>query len=223
MSVTPSVVVFDVNETMSDMSPMAARFIDVGAPASMAQLWFASVLRDGFALSVTGSARSFVEIGEETLRVLLPPAQPNRPVDDAVAHIVAGFAELMVHPDIAPGVHRLHEDGLRLVTLSNGARDVAEKLVADADIADCFEHLLSVEDVGVWKPDRRAYEHAATTCDVPLEEMLLVAVHPWDLDGAAKAGMQTAWLNRSEAHYPAVFTPPTHTIGSLEELPELLG
>jgi 2-haloacid dehalogenase len=222
MSVAPSVVVFDVNETMSDMSPLAARFIDVGAPASMAQLWFASVLRDGFALSVTGSARPFSEIGEESLRVLLPPAQPSRPIDDAVAHIMAGFAELVVHPDIAPGVHRLHEAGLRLVTLSNGASAVAAKLVADAGIADLFEQLLSVEDVGVWKPERPAYEHAARACDVPLEEMLLVAVHPWDLDGAARAGMQTAWLNRTEAHYPSVFTPPTHTVASLEELAEQL-
>lgn len=222
MSVAPSVVVFDVNETLSDMSPMAARFIDVGAPASMAQLWFASVLRDGLALSLAGSARPFSEIGEQTLRVLLPPAQPTRPVDDAVAHIMAGFDELVVHPDIAPGVHRLHEAGLRLVTLSNGATPVAEKLLADAGVADRFERLLSVDDVGVWKPDRRAYEHAARTCDVPLAEMLLVAVHPWDLDGAARAGMQTAWLDRSEAHYPSVFTPPTHTAASLEELAEQL-
>ena len=217
-----SVVVFDVNETMSDLSPLAARFIDVGAPASMAQLWFASVLRDGFALSVTGAARPFSEIGEENLRVLLPPAQPSRPVDDAVAHIMGGFSELVVHPDVGSGVNQLFDAGLRLVTLSNGAAAVAEKLLADADIGHCFEQLLSVEDVGVWKPDRRAYDHAARACAVPPEEMILVAVHPWDCDGAARAGMQTAWLNRTEAHYPSVFTPPTHTIASLEELADLL-
>src|SRR6185312_12974944 len=113
-------------------------------------------------------------------------------VDDAVAHIMAGFAELVVHPDVAPGANQLHDDGLRLVTLSNGASAVAEKLLTDADIAHCFEQGLSVEDVGVWKPDRRAYEHAGRACAVPLEEMLLVAVHPWDCDGAARAGMQTA-------------------------------
>jgi 2-haloacid dehalogenase len=217
-----SVVVFDVNETMSDLSPLAARFIDVGAPASMAQLWFASVLRDGFALTAAGGARPFREISEEALRVLLPPAQPSRPIDDAVAHIMAGFAELVVHPDVSPAVNRLHESGLRLITLSNGPTTVAEKLFADSDIGHCFEQLLSVEEAGVWKPDRRAYEHAGLSCDVPLAEMLLVAVHPWDCDGAARAGMQTAWVNRSEAHYPSVFTPPTHTVTSLEELPELL-
>lgn len=47
----PAVVVFDVNETLSDMTPMAQRFTDVGAPADLATLWFATVLRDGFALT----------------------------------------------------------------------------------------------------------------------------------------------------------------------------
>ncbi len=222
MSSAPPVVVFDVNETMSDLSPLAARFIDVGAPASMAQLWFACVLRDGFALSVAGQAKPFAQIGEQTLRVLLPPAQPSRSVEEAVSHIMSGFEELVLHPDIAPGVHQLEDAGIRMVTLSNGASRFAEKLVADADLADCFEHLLSVEDVGIWKPARLAYEHAARTCDVPLEEMMLVAVHPWDIDGAARAGMQTAWLNRTDAHYPAIFTAPTHTVTSLEELAERL-
>lgn len=48
----PYLVVFDVNETLSDMSPLAARFEDVGAPSLTAQIWFAELLRDGFALTV---------------------------------------------------------------------------------------------------------------------------------------------------------------------------
>jgi 2-haloacid dehalogenase len=47
-------MVFDVNETLSDMSPMAQRFSDVGAAAHQAATWFATLLRDGFALTVTG-------------------------------------------------------------------------------------------------------------------------------------------------------------------------
>ncbi len=52
--------------------------------------------------------------------------------------------------------------------------------------------------------------------------MVLVAVHPWDIDGAARAGMGTAWLNRTGLPYPRHFTPPVHTIGSLEELAGVL-
>ncbi len=51
MQPRPSVIVFDVNETLSDMAPLAARFADVGAPDLLAKVWFASVLRDGFALA----------------------------------------------------------------------------------------------------------------------------------------------------------------------------
>jgi hypothetical protein len=44
MSPSPSVIVFDVNETLSDMSPMAGRFADIGAPEHLAKLWFATLL-----------------------------------------------------------------------------------------------------------------------------------------------------------------------------------
>ena len=47
----PALLVFDVNETLSDMSPMGQRFEDVGAPAHLATTWFAGLLRDGFALT----------------------------------------------------------------------------------------------------------------------------------------------------------------------------
>jgi len=50
----PSVLLFDVNEMLSDMSPMAGRFEEVGAPGHLAKTWFAGLLRDGFALTVAG-------------------------------------------------------------------------------------------------------------------------------------------------------------------------
>jgi 2-haloacid dehalogenase len=48
--------------------------------------------------------------------------------------------------------------------------------------------------------------------------MLLVAVHPWDIDGAARAGLSTAWIDRSGAPYPESFTSPTLRAGSLTDL-----
>jgi 2-haloacid dehalogenase len=53
--------------------------------------------------------------------------------------------------------------------------------------------------------------------------MLLVAVHPWDVDGAARAGMCTAWIDRSDVPYPGHFTPPEHTVPALAELAGRLG
>ena len=222
MTQRPSVIVFDVNETLSDLAPLADRFTDVGAPGTLAPTWFTSVLRDGFALAVHGEQESFVELARAVLRTLLTGLPLDRELEDAVEHVISGFSALPVHPDVPDGVRALADDGLRLVTLSNGAATVAEGLLGRAGVRDRFELLLSVADAGVWKPARAAYEHAAQRCGVPPAELLLVAVHPWDLDGAARAGLSTAWIDRRGTPYPASFTAPTYVVRALPELADRL-
>ena len=84
----PALLVFDVDETLSDMSPLAARFEDVGAPAHLAQIWFAELLRDGFALTVSGVAEPFARLGGEMLRVRLDDQDLDRDLDEAVQHVL---------------------------------------------------------------------------------------------------------------------------------------
>ena len=215
---TPSVIVFDVNETLSDMSPMKARFVDIGAPSHLAQIWFASLLRDGFALAAAGGTAKFAEISSEILRGVLRGVALTRNLDDAVNHIMAGFSALNLHPDIADGIRALKTTGVRLVTLSNGGVQVAETLLTRAGLRSEFEALLTVENAPAWKPVRAAYDYAANVCGVPPGDMLLVAVHPWDLHGAAQAGLRTAWLNRTGEAYPSYFAAPNYTVAALDEL-----
>ena len=222
MSRPASVVVFDVNETLSDMAPMAERFSDVGAPGHLAQVWFATVLRDGFALTAAGSQEQFSVIGEHHLRVLLGHLELDLDLDAAVEHVLAGFMDLPVHPDVPEGVRALRASGRRLVTLSNGATRVADALLARAGLRAEFEVLLSVEDADGWKPSHGPYEYAAQMCGTDLSEMVMVAAHPWDIDGAARAGMQTAWIDRQGAAYPSYAMAPTHTVRSLGELADKL-
>jgi len=174
----PTLLVFDVNETLSDMAPLSVRFEDVGAPAHLAKLWFAELLRDGFAVTVAGDLRPFAALGAEGLRVHLHGQRLDRPLEDAVDHVMQGFAELAVHPDVVEGVRALSELGIRLVTLSNGSKGVADTLLQGAGVRDRFERLLTVEDAGVWKPAPGAYAHALAECGVEPAEAMLVAVHP---------------------------------------------
>jgi 2-haloacid dehalogenase len=218
----PQLVVFDVNETLSDLGPIASRFADVGAPGLLAQAWLAGVLRDGFALTAVGENPAFAELARDSARRLLSVEPLDRDLDEAVAYVLDGFTALEVHPDVALGVPELRALGLRLVTLSNGAAAVARRLLDGAGLADHFERLLSVEDAGVWKPSPAAYQHALNVCGVAAAETMLVAVHPWDIDGAARAGLRTAWVNRSGAPYPRLFREPELTVASLVELAERL-
>ena len=222
MADRPSVIVFDVNETLSDMTPMADRFAEIGLPRHLAATWFASVLRDGFGLAAAGTLVPFAKIASGVLRPVLVEAGVAD-VDGATSTVMSGFTSLSVHPDVPDGVRALRAAGLRLVTLSNGSASVAEGLLGRAGLSGELERLLSVEDAGIWKPARGAYEYASQVLGTPLESMMLVAVHPWDTDGAARAGMQTAWINRGSAPYPDHYTPPTLTASGLQDLAQQLG
>ncbi len=166
-------------------------------------MWFASVLRDGFAVTVTGEYRSFSSLGSSLLRGLLAGCSLSVGVDESVELIMSGFSSLEVHPDVVDGVRALSEEGHRLVTLSNWAASVAEGLLGRAGVRDCFELLLSVDEAGRWKPAREVYAYGLSSCGVGPEAAVLVAVHPWDLHGGP---------------YPDVFEPPTWRIGSVGAL-----
>ncbi len=218
----PRVIIFDVNETLSDMAPLSGRFEDVGAPAHLAATWFAGVLRDGFALAAAESDAGFADIAGAVLEAHLQDVELTMSPADAVRHVMDGFGHLDVHPDVPDGIRVLHDLGIRLVTLSNGSVSVAETLLDRASIRDRFERLLSVEDAGRWKPARASYAHALAACEVEASEAMLVAVHPWDVDGAARAGLATAWVDRSGRPYPRHFTGPGTTVSSLVGLAERL-
>jgi 2-haloacid dehalogenase len=219
----PEILLLDVNETLSDLGPMAERFAEVGAPPGLAATWFAGVLRDGFALAVGGTSAPFARIGADMLRSHLSGLELRQPLEDAVEHVLAGFTALDVHPDVRAGLPALAASGVRVATLSNGSSSVARELLGRAGLADHVEQLLSVEDAGVWKPARAAYAHGCDRMGVAPGQAMLVAVHPWDLDGAARAGLRTCWVDRTGAPYPSYFRAPDLVVGGFDELASTLG
>ncbi len=214
----PALCVLDVNETLSDMSPLAQRFEQVGL-AGQHEAWFASVLRDGFALSLVGAAPVFREVGTALLQSRLAVAGVTGDrADDAVATVLGGFAELPLHPDVAPGLRRLHEAGVRLVPLTNGGTAMSDRLFDNAGLLPLLERRLSVEDVGPWKPHPAPYAHALAETGVDAGAAMLVAVHPWDIQGARSAGLRTAWIRRGAEQWPGCFEEPELVASGLDDL-----
>ncbi|WP_253905887.1 hypothetical protein [Arthrobacter sp. H5] len=119
MSITPSVIVFDVNETLSDMGPLADAFTRAGVPASLARLWFTEVFRDGFALTSAGDNPAFADLATDSLhRVVTQTLGPGDYLEQ-VDSIMGVFTNLSLHPDAAPGILALSRI-TELITLSNG-------------------------------------------------------------------------------------------------------
>ena len=217
----PDVLVLDVNETLSEMEPLKARFEAVGLPGSTVDTWFAATLRDGFALTAADSYGAFRTIGADVLRAQLS-AEGLDASDETIKSVLSGFTELQTHPDVTPGLRRLHDLGLRLVTLTNGAAAMSEPMFADAGVLDLLEHRLDVEAPGRWKPHPAAYQYAAEVCGTTVDRMALVAVHPWDIDGARRAGLQGFYLDRRGTPYPEAFLPPDLRVPDLNALADAL-
>lgn len=217
--VAPELVVLDVNETLSDLEPLRQRFTEAGAPVHLLDTWFAGTLRDGFALAATGSARPFPAVAAAVLTGLLSHVDGLAlPVQDAVASVLEGVQKLPVHPDVPAGLRMLADAGVRVVTLTNGSLPQSATLLERAGVDGLVERRLSVDDAGRWKPHPDAYRHAADSCGVPLERCAMVAVHPWDLHGAAAVGMTTGWIDRRGTPWPPVFTSPAVTGRTLGEV-----
>ena len=215
----PAVAIFDVNETLSDLSPLAARFEEVGAPPALLAGWFAGTLRDGIALAASGDYAPFLDVGRAVLigeLALLP--RLSRPAPEAADHVLAGLATLSVHPDVPEGLRLLDAAGIRIATLTNGSADIARGLLERAGLDGLVERNLDVTQVRRWKPAPEPYLYACRELGVAPAEAAMVAVHPWDVHGAVRAGLRGGWLDRAGAPYPAVFERPA--VGA-PELPSL--
>ena len=201
MTILPiEVVAFDVNETLFTLDRLRPAFTDAGLDPTLVSVWFAGLLRDGFALAALGGYRPFADVAAETLRGL--DTMVNA---DTVATVLAAMRELDPHPDVEPALRALHDAGVPAVTLTNGSVEVVQALLKRAGLTGYLAANLSVDAVRRWKPAREPYRHAATELAVNPGSLVLVAAHPWDCAGATAAGLRAAWVNRSGQHWPAIF------------------
>lgn len=137
--------------------------------------------------------------------------------DAAVEQALQAYAELDAFPDVRAGLQALRERGVRQYAFSNGSRAAVERLLQRAGIRDDFAAVVSVEAVRSFKPDPQVYAYLVDVCGLPAGQVHLVSANPFDVIGAAHAGLRTAWLRRDPA---SVFDPwgiePDITLKSLD-------
>lgn len=119
--------------------------------------------------------------------------------------LVRGWHRLTPWPDTIPGLTTLRQRHI-LTPLSNGGIGLLTRLARASGIP--FDCILSAELAGTYKPDPRVYQLVPGYFDVPPDKVLMVACHPSDLDGAARAGLRTAFVSRPLEWGPGAAAPP---------------
>ncbi|MBP0446299.1 haloacid dehalogenase type II [Roseomonas sp. SSH11] len=216
----PEVVAFDIIETVFPLEPLRPVITELGLPPAGLEGWFAAGLRDAFALSATGDFRPFPEVLRAALDQVLAE-QGLAPPEEARALLAARMKALPARQDAREAFGMIARAGMRIMALSNGAAASTRGLLEQAGLEDLVEHVVSVEEVGTFKPRREVYEHAARIAQAEPGRMALVAVHPWDIQGAKAAGMTTAYVS-VERPFPPVMRKPDLEAPSLSGAAEAL-
>jgi 2-haloacid dehalogenase len=109
-----------------------------------------------------------------------------------------------------------------VIALTNSGAAAGVDTLRAAGIVEHFDRVLGVDAVKTFKPHPRVYEYALRELNADVSRTALVATHPWDLAGAARAGITTAWVTHGGRIWPAVFPPPDARGDSLLAVVEAL-
>jgi 2-haloacid dehalogenase len=220
-------LVFDVFGTLVDWRSGVARAFRAsgvpGDPHELADAWrarYRPILAE-----VNEGARpwgDFDELHRATLDDLLAERGAELSAEQR-RRLVQAWHQLDPWPDVRAGLEALRDRHV-VATLSNGHVALLVDLARHGDLR--FDCVLSAELARVYKPAPEAYRAAARLLGVEHAELMLVAAHPWDLQGARAAGLRTAFVDRPQEYgpgSPAREDPAADvSVGDLGELGERL-
>ena len=183
-------VVFDLNGTLLDTSAVGDDVLHEALFAAMT-------------LNHVGEYRPLPEL-------LAAAAERRHTVlgGRTVAQVKEAAANMPAHPEAPAALHRLSHAGFRLAVLTNSPTELAERGLRSAGLRDWFEHVIGTDQVEVFKPDLRVYQHGLAVVGAAGAQATMVAAHTWDLRGARAAGMRVAWVARGEGALTPLLPAP---------------
>lgn len=204
-------LVFDVNETLLNLSALDPEFERVFGSASLRGEWFGQVLQNSLVASITGNYTDFGKIAGTALDMTAERYGVSLLPEDRNA-ILGGIRTLPAHADVRAGLDLLQEAGYPLFTLTNSPPQVVEAQLKNSGLDEYFKGSFSVDAVQRFKPDAEVYRMTARELGVPVDQIRLVAAHDWDVAGALLAGCAAAFIAR-----------PGKVLNPLMPVPDIVG
>lgn len=218
--------VFDAYGTLFDVNAAAMQAAKEPAHADLAAVWPALArdwrrkqLEYSWLRAVADRHCDFWDVTQDGLDWALEAHGLSAPATRT--RLLELYWELAAYPEVPAMLRTLKERGISTAILSNGSPDMLQAAVSSADIGDLLDAVLSVEDVGVFKPHDRVYDLVGQRFGCAKEDVLFVSSNGWDAAGAAGYGFQTVWVNRAGEPVDRLYAKPHHLLSDLTTIPEL--
>jgi len=215
--------VFDAYGTLFDVNSAAAQAMDeLGERWQLlAESWRAKQLQYTWLRGLMGRHTDFWQVTGDALDF----AMASLKIDDAALRerLMGLYLKLSAYPEVADTLTRLKNAGMKLAILSNGEPKMLASAAQNSGIEKILDAVLSVEAIKVFKPHPSVYRLAEERFGLPAQAMCFVSSNGWDAYAAKAYGYSVIWCNRFGQAPERIPAAPDGEIGTLAELPEIVG
>ena len=218
-------LVFDAYGTLFNVHSVisACESLFPGKGAALSQLWRTKQLEYSWLRSLMGRHVDFNQVTRDGLQYACKSL--NLAYSETIlAQLEHAYRTLALFDDALPTLQllRRQQPDIKLAILSNGATEMLNAVVMHNKLDVMLDAVLSVDEVGIFKPDPRVYQLSCDRFGLGREEIGFVSSNGWDAAGARTFGFTTFWINRASAPVDALGVIPDRVLNSLAELPPLL-
>ena len=211
--------VFDAYGTLFDFASAARKVL--GDDTSFITLWRDKQLQYTWLRATQERHADFLQVTGDALDFALETTRSKK--SDVRDQLMSLFVTLDPFPEVPNVLRKLKTAGMRTAILSNGSPAMLDSVVKAAKLEPLLDAVLSVEEVGVYKPHSKVYQLAVDRLAIPASAITYVSSNAWDAYAASAFGMQVVWCNRYGQRRERLPGSPDREVFSLEQLPALVG
>lgn len=211
-------LVFDAYGTLLDVHSVIAlcEKLFPGNGATLSQLWRAKQLEYSWLRSLMGRYVDFAHITADALRYACRKLDLQLE-SSHVLQLMDAYDRLAPFPDALEVMPKLVQ--YQRAILSNGSPAMLRAAVRHSGLDKHLDAVLSVDELGIYKPDPRVYQLAVDRLGVDKTSIGFVTANYWDLSGAKAYGLNVFWINRHAVPADILETVPDAVLQTLTSLP----
>ena len=207
--------IFDVNQTIFNFSEIKKRFKEKKINPLLVDQWFINILKEGFASSTPKKFLSFTEIANEELKKIIIQKKKDPQI---LKFLFRGFKNLKANHDIKDSLRILQKHNIKIATLTNGPKKNSINLLKKNKLIKLVDYQFSVEDLKIWMPHPEPYLFVSDQLNYNPNEIIMVAAHGWDINGAKKVGMKTGYIKSYEKRLSSYYEKADYTADNCKKL-----
>jgi 2-haloacid dehalogenase len=224
---TLTTCVFDAYGTLFDVSSAARRVAEkpgfehlAAVWPKLSEIWRQKQLQYSWLRAITDAHCPFWDVTQGGLDFAMEALGLS---DDLLLReeLLALYWELAAYPEVPKMLATLKAQGYKTAILSNGSPDMLKGAVQSAGLEILLDAVLSVDSVGVFKPNAKVYQMVPDHFGCAKDQVLFVSSNGWDAAGASGFGFQTAWVNRAGDPVDRMPWTPHHILSDLTTIPDL--